>query len=349
MEAIKKKQYGMIDVAKFLCALLILVYHYFSEHGPIFWLFEEMLSLYAIGVALFMIISGFLTYRKLELVEGTKERWTIIKKQVVRILKIYLLWSVPYIIYQVCKWDFANINLSFVFWKIQSWVFSSTFYTIWFMPALAIGTILSFWLLEKAPRVLTYILAIICYILGALQLTYSFVLESVPFWNDFINFSSTWLGGARGWLFFAFPLTTLGRCIVRCKDKVKPLPFAIFSVLTVGLILLEGILLRYFVGGTGIDLTMSMPLAVACILCFLISVDVKSSPCLVWMRKMSVLIFMSQRLFLTVLVSFLPLSVYNVIFSNVYLGAIIICGATVILSAGIIQLSKKIKCLKSLY
>ena len=55
------------------------------------------------------------------------------------------------------------------------------------MPALAIGTILSFWLLEKAPRVLTYILAIICYILGALQLTYSFVLESVPFWNDFIG------------------------------------------------------------------------------------------------------------------------------------------------------------------
>ena len=104
MEADKKKQYGMIDLAKFLCAILILLYHYFSEHGPVFWLLDEALSLYAIGVALFMIISGFLTYCKLASIEGTKDRWEVVKKQALRILKIYLIWSVPYIIYQICKY-----------------------------------------------------------------------------------------------------------------------------------------------------------------------------------------------------------------------------------------------------
>ena len=339
----------MIDIAKFLCALLILFYHYFSEHGPIFWLFDEMLSLYAVGVALFMIISGFLTYRKLAVIETMKERWAIVKKQSLRILKIYLIWSVPYIIYQVCGWEFSNLNLECVLWKIQGWIFNSTFYTIWFMPALAIGTMLSFWLLEKLPKKAVYILAILFYVMGSLQLTYSFVLKALPLGDSIIEFSATWLGGARGWLFFAFPLITLGSVIEKYKDKVKTIPCIIFSVLGVGMILAEGLILRHFVGNTGIDLTMTMPLAVACILCFLISLDVKSSPLLIWMRKMSVLIFMSQRLFLTVLVSFLPASVCSIIFANTYVGAVIICGLIILFSASIIALSKKLKWFANLY
>lgn len=30
----KQKIYPLFDIAKFGCALLILFYHYFSEHGP---------------------------------------------------------------------------------------------------------------------------------------------------------------------------------------------------------------------------------------------------------------------------------------------------------------------------
>lgn len=54
-----KCMYLGLDVGKFLCAFLILFYHYFSEHGSLPGLLGEALSLYAVAVALFMTISGF--------------------------------------------------------------------------------------------------------------------------------------------------------------------------------------------------------------------------------------------------------------------------------------------------
>ena len=66
MSRIAKPYYGMLDLAKFLCALLILFYHFFSEHGSLPMILEEALSAYAIAVALFMGISGFLVFGKLE-------------------------------------------------------------------------------------------------------------------------------------------------------------------------------------------------------------------------------------------------------------------------------------------
>ncbi len=50
------KSYAGLDVGKFLCALLILFYHNFTEHGPAPALLEEALSLFAVAVALFMAI-----------------------------------------------------------------------------------------------------------------------------------------------------------------------------------------------------------------------------------------------------------------------------------------------------
>ena len=72
----KKITYPGIDIGKFLCAFLILFYHYFSEHGSLPGLLGEALSLYAVAVALFMTISGFLLYNKLEEnpADGHKER-----------------------------------------------------------------------------------------------------------------------------------------------------------------------------------------------------------------------------------------------------------------------------------
>ena len=110
MKTINKTTYTALDVGKFLCALLILFYHYFSEHGPIPKIFDEALSLYAVGVALFMIISGFLTFDKLAQTTDYMQRRAYVLKQVKRIFTIYLLWSVLYLIYSISRWDFANLT-----------------------------------------------------------------------------------------------------------------------------------------------------------------------------------------------------------------------------------------------
>ncbi len=318
----------MLDLAKFLCALLILFYHYFSEHPCLPSILEEALSLYAVGVALFMVISGFLTFEKLETIEGTAARWQCVKKQALRILKIYALWSIPYLLYTVLyEWERAEITLMFVLSQVQHWVFGTTFYTIWFMPSLAV----------------------LMYAVGSLMLTYKAVGGHIPGFAVLTAFAGKWLGGARGWLFFGFPLTLLGSVMVKVKRKMRWQPTMILSIVSVALMLGEALVLRRSFGNSGIDMTVMMVPSVFCILGFLLSTKLPEGGYLVWMRKMSVLIFITQRLFLTVLPHILPQSVNDVVFANNYIGAVFVCGGTIGFSALIIALSKKIKVLKNLY
>ncbi len=348
MELIKKK-YNGLDIGKFLCAFLILFYHYFSEHRGLPAIIEEALSLYAVAVALFMLISGFLAFNKIRNIESREDRWGVVKSQALRIFKIYLLWSIIYIIYNISRWDFQNLTVSFVLWQLQGWIFNSTFYTIWFMPALAIGLIVAFWFTEKLPAWICTTLGIVLYIVGSIMLTYSFVGDALPGFQVFKEFAETWLGGARGWLFFATPLLMLGKFAVNIKDKIKKTSAFILSIVSVGAILAEALVLRKFVGHTGIDMTVMMVPSVFFILMFLLNINIPDGAYGVWMRKMSVLVFMTQRIFLTVIPSLLGAGICSKLFANTYIGAIVICGGTVLFSALIIAFSKRFKFLKNLY
>lgn len=348
-EKITKSVYPGIDIGKFLCAFMILFYHYFSEHGSLSGLLGEALSLYAVAVALFMTISGFLLYDKLEKIDSREERWSVVKKQVLRIYRIYLLWSIPYLLYTILRWDWSSISISFILWQIQGWFFKSTFYTIWFMPMLAIGTLLTFWLTEKLPNAVVAALGVSCWIIGSLSLTYHFIGYQIPGFAHFVEFLNLWLGGARGWLFYAFPLILVGKYMVSYKDKVKTLPMACLSCICTLIMLAEALMIRKISGGhTGIDLTFMMIPTVFCILGFLISIRLPGGNYGRWMRNMSTLIFMSQRLFLTVLPQCFP-RVFSTVFMNVYIGAITIIIMTVLFSWFVIQTSKKKVFFQKLY
>lgn len=344
-----KPGYPGVDVGKFLCALLILFYHYFSEHGPLPGVLDEILSLYAIAVALFMVISGFLLFNKLQCAKDRNQRWLIAKKQVVRIYKTYLLWSIPYLLFTVCQWDWSKVTAEFLFWKLQGWVFTSTFYTIWFMPVLAIGLLVAFWVTEKLPNILVIFLGVLCYGIGALSNTYRFFANRIPGFELLLQFETLWLGSTRGWLFFAFPLLLIGRSMVYFKKKTRPVPMAILSCCSVLVLLVEALLIRKIAGiHTGIDMAVMMVPTVFFILGFLISVPFPQGDYCIWMRKMSTLIFMSQRIFLTVLPTLFP-AVFLEIFANRYIGAGCIGLMVLASSETIILLSKKNDLARMLY
>jgi hypothetical protein len=342
-----KPQYGMLDVAKFLCALLILFYHFFSENGSLPGILEEALSTYAIAVALFMTISGFLLFRKLENVPTRQERWQIVRRQAWRTLRIYLLWSIVYVLYNISRWDFANLTVIFVLQQLRTWVFFSTFYTIWFMPALAIGLIATFWLTEFLPKWALAAVSVILYIAGALMLTYKGVGAMIPGYAGFVQFAGNWLGGARGWLFFAIPLLLIGRMVAK-KESHSDSRWMLWLALSVGCVavmLAEALTLRHFFGSTGIDMTLLMPATVFCILNFLLSVRVPQGAYQLWMRKMSLLIFVTQRIFLSVI----PGLVGESMLANGYFAFLFCVGGTIVFSAGIVFFSRKVKFLKLLY
>lgn len=344
------KQYTGLDIGKFLCALLILFYHYFSEHGPLPSIIDEALSLYAVAVALFMSISGFLIFDKIKKIETTEQRWFVVKKQALRILKIYAIWSIPYIVFTIIHWDWATLSASFIFWQIQGWIFKQTFYTIWFMPSLAIGLILIFWLNEKIPATMVNILAIAMYFIGSLGLTYSYFGKMIPGFSAILQFIDLWLGGARGWLCFAFPLLCLGKCMVSLKNRIRLTwwKMALGACISVTLMLIEALILRHIAGHTGIDMTLMMIPSVFCVLGFLLSINLEGGSYCIWMRKMSTLIFMSQRIFLTVIPVCMP-AIAAIVFKNNMIGAVVVCGSVIIASWLIIILSQRFTMLQNLY
>ncbi len=348
----KKKMYPAVDVMKILCALVILLYHFFSEHGPVFWLLEEALSLYAVAVALFMTLSGFLLFEKLKTVDSKAAQWQIVKGQVRRIITIYLLWSIPYLAFQIFTWDWQMLTVLDVFWKVQGWVFGSTFYTIWFMPALAVGMLFAWYLYSHLKWGTVCAVATLFFLGGMLQSTYGFVGKMIPGFSFFSEFSATWLQGSRGGIFYGMPLIILGALAskIQWRNLWKS---AALSIAMMALLLTEAILLRRFVGGCGLDLAFfMMPL---CLMLTLFLTSVPWSPsgkgqriCR-WLRAMSVLIFMTQRLFLTVIPSLVDEHITRLLFSNPYIGACLFCGVTIAFSAGVIAFSKKWKGLRYLY
>ncbi len=341
----ERKSYPSLDVGKLLCALLILFYHYFSEVGGAPALLEEALSLYAVAVTLFMTVSGFLTFRKLS---DRENRWGYVKKQVKRIFVIYLLWSVPYLVFTISRWDFSGLTPEFLFWTVQGWVFGSTFYTIWFLPSLAIGTLLAFWVSERLPQKTGIALAVVCYLLGALTGTYRALGGMIPGFSEFQAFSGLWLGGSRGGLLFGFPLVLLGKGAVKENHRFGWLGWGVLSVVFMGALLGEALLLRHFLGNTGIDNTLMMIPTVVCILQFLLHISLPEGGYVPFMRKLSVLIFVSQRLFLSVLSVLVP-AVAEYVVSHLWIGAVLLCGGTILFSAGMILLSEKLPWLKKLY
>lgn len=341
----ERKNYPAIDITKFICALVILFYHYFSEHGPVYPLLEEALSLYAVAVALFMTLSGFLLFRKLNTVTEQTEQWKTVKGQVKRIMTIYLLWSIPYLIFSIATWDWANISFHYVAWKVQGWIFNSTFYTIWFMPALAVGMLVAYFLYSHLPWRTVCILAVVLYLIGSLQMTYSFIGEMIPGFAAFSEFSATWLQGARGGIFFGMPLIIVGAAASRIKWR-NPYVLAGSSVLLMGGLLTEALILRRFVGGCGLDLALLMPAVCLSATLFLTSMSWKAN--YKWMRSMSVLIFMTQRLFLTVFPVLLMSDRKMFLFSP-YIKAALYCGGCIVFSSFIIILSNKYVLLKKLY
>lgn len=347
-----RRQYTMLDVGKFLCALLILFYHFFSEIGSLPWLLEEALSSYAIAVALFMTISGFLTFSKLETVPDRAGRWQLVRRQAWRIIRIYLLWSVVYILYTISTWEAGEISVRFLLQRMHQWIFCSTFYTIWFMPALAVGLIVAFWISELLPEYAGIGLAIVLYALGALTLTYAGVGAMIPGHSQFAEFANAWLGGARGWLFYGTPLLLVGRGMAKYKTREraeKPLIWLLLSMAAMLLLLIEALVLRNIFGATGVDMTVMMPIVVFCVLGFLLCCQVPRGKWLLWMRQMSLLIFITQRIFLTVVPGMFPVFVGQYLFSSNWAAFVFCVGGTIAFSAAIIALSKKIKPLRLLY
>lgn len=343
-------QNGTIDVVKFLCALLIVTAHFITENAenkvPSF--VNYFVSLYVIVVPFFFVCGGYFLFRK---IFSEREKGKVyIKNYLKKILIMYLAWSAVYVLFKIAAW----IRFGVTFDEITQYLFRailySTYKTIWFLPALGIGVLITYLLEKKFGMKITLIVAGCFYLIGALGVSYSFILKGTPA-ASVLDTYNYFFESTRNGVFNAFPFVTLGALLAAGKIKTdvtekrsSVVPDLIFTLLFGALFVAEAFLIKTkFSAVNANTLLFLVPFSYFFVkLC--LSIPMPSNKVTLWMRKMSTVIFLCQRVFLTALPVLLPESIFaSVLSGNCYIGLTAVLISVLAVSALLLLLSKKIK------
>lgn len=348
--AVKRKNYWSLDAAKFICALTIISAHFASEWGKFPTMVDYAFSVYIIAVPFFFCCSGFLFFKKMNLLTEKKDKKAYFIKYEKRIWIMYGCWSLVYFPFQIYIWISENrFNFQTILSYFHSALVIQTFATIWFLPALAIGIAITYFLTEKLSKRTVTIISVLLYILGMFGYTYKFVIDASPIGTIYewylILFKTT-----RNGLFNAVPFIFIG-CIVSQKE-LKPSAkgfwrYAISAGLAFVFMVAESFILKLKFNVSGMDFSVFVVPFTYFFIMAVLEIELKESKIWLWCRKLSLLMFVSQRLFLTCLPVVLP-AIFGKIYSNSYIGLIAVISFTLVFAVVMIKMSDKVKFLRKM-
>lgn len=225
--------YGNLDLIKMPLALLIVFRHIGQKFcfEDVYWrCFVNTIS--TIGVTSFFIISGFLFFKK----PADEVR---LKKQVLRILKLYICWSLiysPVIIYRYLKAGIAFPQAIVDF--IQKFLFSGSYYHLWYLPSLIVAIYIVYILREKNSVLMAVTAALM--IIGIITDTYQWLLPQ-KIRKLYSIYSGVFLTSRNG-LFMGSFLVAMGKIFADYEEKLKNvhwwkimLPFSAIALFVEGL------------------------------------------------------------------------------------------------------------------
>lgn len=117
----EKTQYYGLDLLKFLMALLVAARHVIQIYYPAESRWRLVIGnwLSNLAVPVFFVIAGFFLFKKL-----TNTDWTIIRRYVCRILKLYILWCIIYWPIDIYNWHQSGEPvLKTILFYFQSFLF----------------------------------------------------------------------------------------------------------------------------------------------------------------------------------------------------------------------------------
>lgn len=345
---IDRKNYWSLDVAKFMCALMIISAHFASEWGNFPSTVDYAFSIYVIAVPFFFCCGGFLFFKKVKSFGTTKEQnWYLLKYQK-RLWIMYGIWTLVYLPFQIYDWitnyDFMERFLAF----IHRALVIQTYATIWFLPALAVGIVCTYFLVRKLSKIQLVIIAALLYVFGALGHTYNFLLEGT-FLESFFDGYLWVFKTSRNGVFNAIPFVLIGYFI--SKKDITPsirgiIKYGTSSIVFLALLAIESFLLKAKFNVSGMDIGIFIVPFTYCFIMTMLNIELKEHALWLWCRKLSLGIFVSQRLFLSSLPILFPEFFRMLYKTNSWLGLIIVISATVIFSILIVHGSKRFKFLK---
>lgn len=334
----ERKTYTGIDVAKFLMAILVLMLHtnpFLDVNKMIEWVSRSCLTV--IAVPFFFIANGYFS------LESDKSAIKSIKK----LACLYVVWSIIYLPFSILKLKGeTNIFLAYIF----SFFVYGSYDTIWYLLASA-GGVLFVWLLKRWRGIRFAVFITGGFHVIAILFTSYAGLFGNSFMGDICEKYYSIFHTFKNWLFFGGFYIALGGCIrEEIEDKFKGLInnrklivlvcvlFVLIVFETAGCKILE-------IDTHGVDMkVMLVPFSV----CFFVLILNWNAPISkeksLLLRKMSILVFLTQRIFITGLELWGGgIQVHSL------LRFFVVTGATLLLSYCIYSLSKKYHLLNTIY
>lgn len=340
--------YNMMDVVKFLSAILLVCAHTASERVKLPGIWDLACSIYVITVPFFFVASAFLFFLKLETSNSEDRKYRYVKYSK-RIWLMYLAWSAIYFCFIAAGWIQNGVTTTDVLTYLHKSIVHSTYPTIWFLPALWIAVSLVYFFRYKVGCSVNSILAIsiIFYVIGAIGYSYHDSLPLMEQINDaYIAVMKTWRNGIfNGFVYACIGLKIAmgGRGTVR-QDTL-------FTVVFGAAFLIEAFLMKRIAPSSDANfLFMLVPFSYF-FFRYVLDIQIPDSSIYVPLRKMSMLIFVSQRLFLTAIPSVVGANCIAGpwdITSNGGLALILVVAEVCLFSWLIMKLSERISVLKYL-
>lgn len=338
------KKYDTIDIFKFIMAVVIIMLHTapFSGYSKV--LSYGIRNIFSIvAVPFFFISSGFLIKEKSDYSKK------YVKKYIFRTIKLYLIWTVIYFPFVFINWMKNGFSYKNILVYVRNFLFEGSYYTIWFLPALCTAVLIVYLLHKKFTYSQLFLISIPFYIFALFGSSYYGLAVKNSFLQILTCKYFCFFDSIKNGLLFGFVYVAMGACISDNLHKINlSLRSNIFFVLIFWILLaVEQIILSYLDWNTkGVDTVLFLLPLSFFIFVFVVKLHISDIQVSTFLRKLSILMFLSQRIFISIIeLCFTD----SVIFKNsmFYFLTILICST--LFSCMIIFLSKKIKFLNNLY
>lgn len=211
----QQKYYYSIDLAKLICAILVIAIHSTPFGTSDFYsipnyVIKDYIS--RIAVPFFFVSSGFFFFQNYKYDDNDVEK---VKKYVFRLLFLYIIWCLIYIPFRI---DYIinnpNGQLLGPLLYIKVCIFDGGYIHLWYLRSLAVSIMIISFLLRKNIRIETIVVsAVIFYCIGCIGQGYSFILKPLKNYNTIYNLIiliKKIIGTTRNGIFEGFIFVTIG-------------------------------------------------------------------------------------------------------------------------------------------
>lgn len=231
-----KKEYTLINVLKFFCAILVIAIHsiYGKTNSEYF-----LKTTARIAVPIFFIISGYFIYNKVE-----KREFKRLNKYALHIFKLYIIWSIVYLIFaydEFFVYDNITKNLLYI---TKNFLFIGTYYHLWYLISYFVAIYIVYFMYNKLGIKFSLIISLILYLGSLLADSYYGLLPPCKLMAmvDIYIYLFGEMGNSFIWiLIFIF----LGMAIKKYNLNTKMIHYKMILTIVFCLFITENYILRY--------------------------------------------------------------------------------------------------------